>query len=198
MQNFALIGRRSSEITRREKKEKNKPQQNLSPLLQAIAYRQANNTNSPFRGLMNRSFTFMTEHLFEGWYVVDAFVGRRCQHPCTSAFNAFSLRTCALSYESLWTVQSLWCCVSVRDYDCYDWLFILFMSNSFRFGGCASVTTMDEATSFFICGHQDYMTAAVAPCLSFCCFFQLGNFETFTVFKYRCISAAEIVYLWLV
>jgi len=37
VQNFAPIGRRSSEITRREKKE-NKPQQNLSPLPQAIAY----------------------------------------------------------------------------------------------------------------------------------------------------------------
>jgi len=40
--NFAAIGPRSSEITRGEK---NKPQQNLSPLPQAIAY-----------GLTNYSF----------------------------------------------------------------------------------------------------------------------------------------------
>jgi len=38
VQNFAAIGPQSSEITRREKKEKNKPQQNFSPLPQAIAY----------------------------------------------------------------------------------------------------------------------------------------------------------------
>jgi len=43
MQNFAAIGRLSSEITRREKKTENKPQQNLSPLPQAIAYRRTNN-----------------------------------------------------------------------------------------------------------------------------------------------------------
>jgi len=43
VQNFAPIGRRSSEITRREKKKKkNKPQQNLSPLPQAIAYGRTN------------------------------------------------------------------------------------------------------------------------------------------------------------
>jgi len=39
VQNFAAIGPRSSEITRGEK---NKPQQNLSPLPQAIAYGQTN------------------------------------------------------------------------------------------------------------------------------------------------------------
>jgi len=43
MQNFAPIGRRSSEITRGKKKKKNKPQQNLSPLPQAIAYGWTNN-----------------------------------------------------------------------------------------------------------------------------------------------------------
>jgi len=40
VQNFAAIGPRSLEITRGEKK--NKPQQNLSPLPQAIAYGQTN------------------------------------------------------------------------------------------------------------------------------------------------------------
>jgi len=43
VQNFAAIGPRSSEITRREK---NKPQQNLSPLPQAIAYGRTNNTGT--------------------------------------------------------------------------------------------------------------------------------------------------------
>jgi len=38
VQNFAPIGPRSSEITRGEKRKKNKPQQNLSPLPQAVAY----------------------------------------------------------------------------------------------------------------------------------------------------------------
>jgi len=42
MQNFAAIGSRSSEITQGEKKKKNKPQQNLSPLPQAIAYWRTN------------------------------------------------------------------------------------------------------------------------------------------------------------
>jgi len=41
VQNFAAIGPRSSEITRGEKK---KPQQNLSPLPQAIAYRRTKNS----------------------------------------------------------------------------------------------------------------------------------------------------------
>jgi len=44
MQNFAAIGPRSSEITRGGKK-RNKPQQNLSPLLQAIAYGRTNKYN---------------------------------------------------------------------------------------------------------------------------------------------------------
>jgi len=43
VQNFAPIGPRSSEITRGEKKKKNIPQQNLSPLPQAIAYGRTNN-----------------------------------------------------------------------------------------------------------------------------------------------------------
>jgi len=48
VQNFAAIGPRSSEITRGEKKEKNKPQQNLSPLPQAIAY---GRTNKKYGGI---------------------------------------------------------------------------------------------------------------------------------------------------
>jgi len=47
VQNFAAISPRSSEITRGEKKEKNKPQQNLSPLPQAIAYGRTNNADKP-------------------------------------------------------------------------------------------------------------------------------------------------------
>jgi len=42
VQNFAAISPRSSEITRGEKKE-NKPQQNFSPLPQAIAYGRTKN-----------------------------------------------------------------------------------------------------------------------------------------------------------
>jgi len=42
VQNFAPIGRRSLEIMRGEKK---KPQQNLSPLPQAIAYERTNEKN---------------------------------------------------------------------------------------------------------------------------------------------------------
>jgi len=62
VQNFAAIGPRSSEITRREKK--NKPQQNLSPLPQAIAYGRTKKHNKVEKKKLNYMFiSISTVHM---------------------------------------------------------------------------------------------------------------------------------------